>query len=76
MNDRYYLQKLETGELTSARNKLLELMLLEENAMSKQELTDTVKQKLNESGFAVTDKEISVALKMITTGSGKSLRLK
>ena len=51
-------------------------MLLEENAMSKQELTDTVKQKLNESGFAVTDKEISVALKMITTGSGKSLRLK
>jgi Fe2+ or Zn2+ uptake regulation protein len=76
VNDRYYLQKLETGELTSARNKLLELMLLEENAMSKQELTDTVKQKLNESGFAVTDKEISVALKMITTGSGKSLRLK
>jgi hypothetical protein len=51
-------------------------MLQEENAMSKQELTDTVKQKLNESGFAVTDKEISVALKMITTGSGKLLRLK
>lgn len=27
VNDRYYLKALETGELTSSRNKLLELML-------------------------------------------------
>lgn len=27
VNDRYYLKQLKTGELTSARNMLLELML-------------------------------------------------
>lgn len=43
VNDKYYLTQLETGELTSARNSLLELMLQAEQPLSKQDLTDTVR---------------------------------
>lgn len=71
VNDKYYLTQLETGELTSARNSLLELMLQAEQPLSKQELTDTVKQKLQDNGFTVADKDIAAALKMIATGTAK-----
>lgn len=43
VNDKYYLTQLETGELTSARNSLLEMMLQAEHPLSKQDLTDTVR---------------------------------
>jgi hypothetical protein len=35
-----------------------------------------VKQELNENGFAVTEKDVNTALKMIATGRGNQMRLK
>ena len=58
VKDRYYLKSLEKDELTSARNKLLELMLQSEGPFIKTELVETVKQQLVEQNFEVTDKDI------------------
>mgnify|MGYP000952598247 CR=1 FL=1 len=58
VKDRYYLKSLEKDELTSARNKLLELMLQSEGPFIKTELVETVNQQLVEQNFEVTDKDI------------------
>lgn len=42
VKDRFYLKSLEKDELTSARNKLLELMLQTDAPISKQELVEKV----------------------------------
>jgi len=42
VKDRFYLKSLERDELTSARNKLLELMLQTEGTISKHELVEKV----------------------------------
>lgn len=43
VNDRYYLKQLDTSELTSARNMLLELMLQNEAPCQKKELVARAK---------------------------------
>ena len=75
-NDRFYLKKLATNELTSARNKLLELMLQYEQPLSKAQLTELTKTQLAEDGITVTEKDIASALKLIATGTAKSMQLK
>lgn len=76
VNDRYYLKTLESPGLTSARNKLLEIMSQSETPLSRQQLTETVQQILAEQGFEVTAQDISLAIKMIATGTAKAMRLK
>jgi len=51
--DRYYAKDLDSPELTSVRNCLLEIMTECEAPMSQQELIDEVKSKLNEDGIEV-----------------------
>jgi hypothetical protein len=41
VNDRYYLKQLDTSELTSARNMLLELMLQTDAPNQRKELIAT-----------------------------------
>jgi len=69
VNDRYYLKQLDTSELTSARNMLLEIMLQTDASTQKKELIASAQSKLTEKGIKVTENDIQAALKMIAIGN-------
>jgi len=69
VNDRYYLKQLDTSELTSARNMLLELMLQTDASTQKKELIASAQSKLTEKGIKVTENDLQAALKMIAIGN-------
>jgi len=69
VNDRYYLKQLDTSELTSARNMLLEIMLQTDASTQKKELIASAQSKLTEKGIKVTENDLQAALKMIAIGN-------
>ncbi len=71
VNDRYYLKQLDTSELTSARNMLLELMLQTDAPNQRKELITTAQSKLAEKGITVREEHLLTALKMISVGNAK-----
>lgn len=69
VNDRYYLKQLDSSELTSARNMLLEIMLQTDASTQKKELIASAQSKLTEKGIKVTENDLQAALKMIAIGN-------